>query len=77
MTEKPKEVKISEFLSTYAEIHAFIHGVYSGITEWKGIDSATMQNPDVQKEVHYAKGGYILGTFLRIAIIIILAKTMV
>ena len=68
--------KISEFLSSYAEIHAFTHGIYAGLTEWKGIDSSTMQNPDVLEEPHYAKGGFILGTFVRIAIIVLLSKTL-
>lgn len=63
-------VKLNEFLSTYAEIHAFVIGIYSGLTEWKGIDSETMKNPDVQKEPHYAKFGFILGTLLRWAIVL-------
>jgi len=62
--------KIDEFLSSYEEIHAFVIGVYSGLTEWKGIDSKTMKNPDVVAEPHYAMGGYILGTVIRWTIII-------
>ena len=65
---------LSEFLSTHAEVHAFAHGIYSGLTEWKGIDSETMQNPDVIREPHYAKGGYILGTMLRVGVILLLGK---
>ncbi|RLG32919.1 hypothetical protein DRN97_06235 [Methanosarcinales archaeon] len=66
----------AEFLNTHAEVHAFVHGIYAGLTEWKGIDSETMKNPDVIKEPHYAKGGYILGTFLKIAIILLIGKSM-
>lgn len=69
-------VKISELFSSYAEIHAFIHGLYCGLTEWRGIDSETMKNEEVQKEPHYAKAGYIVGTLLRIAILVMLARTL-
>ena len=65
---------LNEFLSTHAEVHAFVHGIYSGLTEWKGIDSETMQNPDVVLEPHYAKGGYVLGTMLRVGIILLVGK---
>lgn len=62
--------KLAEFLSTYAEIHSFVIGIYCGLTEWRGIDSKTMDNPDVKEEPHYAKGGYILGSILRWVIIL-------
>ena len=65
---------LSEFLSTHEEIHAFVHGIYAGMTEWKGIDSETMKNPDVVVEPHYCKGGYILGTILRVGIILLIGK---
>jgi len=55
-------------------VHAFVHGIYAGLTEWKGIDSETMQNPDVIQEPHYVKGGYILGTMLRVGIILLIGK---
>ena len=61
---------LSEFLSTHSEIHSFVIGIYSGLTEWKGIDSEVMKNPDVEKEPHYCYGGYVLGTILRWAMII-------
>jgi len=70
-------VKLNEFLSTYAEIHAFVLGIYCGLTEWKGLDSETLNNPDVQKEPHYAKGGYILGTLLRVAIILLIGAKVI
>jgi len=69
-------IKIDECFSSYAEIHAFVHGLYCGLTEWRGIDSETMKNEDVKKEPHYAKAGYIVGTLLRIAIIVLLARSL-
>lgn len=64
---------VSEFLSSYAEVHAFVIGIYCGLTEWKGIDSEKMKNPDVAAEPHYAMGGYIVGTMLRWMMILTLA----
>lgn len=72
--ESIKMRQLKEFLSTYAEIHAFVHGIYAGLTEWKGIDSETMKNPDVVAEIAYTKGGYVLGTILRVAIILLVGK---
>lgn len=60
----------SEFLSNCSEIHSFVIGIYSGLTEWKGIDSKLMENPDVMEEPHYCYGGYFFGTVLRWAMII-------
>lgn len=65
---------MDEFLSTHEEVHAFVHGIYAGLTEWKGLDSETMRNPDVQKELHYAKGGYVVGTVMRVVIILLIGK---
>jgi hypothetical protein len=67
---------LDEFLSTHEEIHAFVHGIYAGLTEWKGIDSETMKNPDVIAEIAYTKGGYVLGTLIRVAIILLVGKTV-
>lgn len=61
---------LREAFSEYSEIHAFVIGTYCGLTEWGGIDSEKMKNPDVQVEPHYAYFGYILGTLIRWAIII-------
>jgi len=69
-------IKIGECFSSYAEIHAFVHGLYCGLTEWRGIDSETMRNEDVRKEPHYAKAGYVVGTLLRVAIIVLLARSL-
>lgn len=61
---------LNEFLSTHEEVHAFAHGIYAGLTEWKGIDSETLKNPDVVAELHYARGGYCIGVILRWIIIL-------
>lgn len=60
---------LKTFCNETAEVHALIHGFYCGLTEWKGMDDATLQNEDVIAEIHYARGGYIFGTLLRISII--------
>lgn len=72
-----REVDLGEFLSTYAEVHSFVLGVYCGLTEWKGLDSDTLNNRDVQAEIAYSKGGYILGTLLRVAIILLIGSKIV
>ena len=64
--------KLREIFSTYSELHAFVHGIYSGIVEWKGIKEATWENEDCEKEPHYVKGGYVLGTIIRWLFLIIL-----
>lgn len=63
-----------EFLNSPAEVHAFVIGIYEGFKDVKfdGIDEGAKRNPDVKKEPHYAKGGYVLGAFLRILAIILL-----
>ncbi len=60
MTRKPL---LDTFLNTSAEVHAATHGIYAGLTEWKG--SELPDNPDVAAEPHYYKGGYIAGTLIR------------
>jgi len=62
----------NEFLNDPAEIHAFVHGLYAGITEWKG--AQLPDNPDVQKEPHYFKGGYCVGTLLRWIFLLLLGS---
>jgi hypothetical protein len=68
---------LSEFLSEYTEVHAFVIGIYCGLTEWKGLDDEAMKNPDVLVEPHYARGGYILGTILRVGIILLIGSQVV
>ena len=65
---------LNEFLSTHQEVHSFVCGCYAGLTEWRGLDSETLKNPDVIAEPHYAKGGYIVGTVLRWVIILSLLQ---
>lgn len=72
-----KSSLLSEFLSTHEEVHAFVHGVYAGLTEWKGLDDKTLANPDVILEIHYAKGGYVLGTVIRVMIILLIGKSLI
>lgn len=71
---KIKNLFKTEFLSTCTEIHAFVIGIYTGLTEWKGLDDKTMQNPDVAAEIHYAYGGYIAGTIIRWTMVISFLK---
>jgi len=61
---------LKTFLNESNEIHAFVHGLYCGLTEWNGIDNATMEYHEVLEEPHYARGGYIVGTLFRIAMIL-------
>ena len=68
-------IDFREFLSTYAEVHSFIMGIYAGLTEWRGIDSQILDNPDVQAEPHYCYGGYLLGTLIRWVIILTVGYT--
>jgi hypothetical protein len=63
---------MSTFLDTNAEIHAVTHGIYAGMTEWKGMELP--DNEDIQKEPHYFKGGYIAGTILRYLLLILVAR---
>ncbi|OYT64172.1 hypothetical protein B6U67_00790 [Methanosarcinales archaeon ex4484_138] len=62
MTDRKK--LLEEFMNDPAEVHAVMHGIYAGLTEWKGTESM-IGNPDVQKEPHYFKFGYVVGTLLR------------
>jgi hypothetical protein len=66
---------IKEFLNDPAEVHSFVHGLYAGVTEWKG--AQLPDNPDVKKEPHYFKGGYLLGTFIRWVAIVILGSKII
>lgn len=64
------------FASYPAEVHALTHGVYMGLTSRPLVHPAEPDNPDVEKESHYYRGGYVLGTLLQIAIVgVLLAVT--
>lgn len=53
------------FLSTRREIHAFTHGLYAGMKDWKPSPGGLPDNDDVQAEPHYYKGGFVVGTVLQ------------
>lgn len=58
-----------------AEWHAFSIGFYEGLKDFKafdGLDAQAQQNKDVKAEPHYARGGYVVGSFLRVAIYLLL-----
>lgn len=65
-------------LSTYAEWHSMIIGVYhSYAPRSEGVPSELSKrgnsryNPDVDKEIHMAKYGYILGEYSKYLIFLI------
>lgn len=47
-----------------AEWHAFSHGVYKGLTTKPWRTPPEPDNADVEKESHYYRGGYVLGTLV-------------
>lgn len=49
------------FLSYAGEWHAFTIGMYSGVTSVRGFRDTPPDNPDVEEEPHYYKGGYLVG----------------
>jgi hypothetical protein len=49
------------FLSYSAEWHSLSHGLYDGLRSIKTMPT----NSDVQKEPHYYKGAYVVGTLLQ------------
>lgn len=57
------------FLSYAAEWHAFAIGVYDGMKSWRARPGELPENKDVQKEPHYYKGAYIIGTLLQLLIV--------
>lgn len=58
-------------LSYAAEWHAFTHGLYGGMRSWRARPDALPANGDVQKEPHYYKGGYVVGTLLQLVIVVL------
>jgi hypothetical protein len=55
-------------LSYAAEWHAFSHGVYDGMRSLRARPGDLPENEDVEKEPHYYKGAYIIGTLLQAAL---------
>ena len=64
---------LPEFMNTHEEVHAVTHGIYAGMTEWKGMPD----NQDVIKEPRYYKCGYIAGTMLRWSAILLIGSVMI
>lgn len=56
-----------------AEGHAFTHGVYDGMKNWRVRPKQLPDNDDVQKEPHYYKGGYVIGTLLQVGVVCVIA----
>lgn len=61
------------FASYPAEVHALTHGVYMGLTTRPIRHPAEPDNPDVEKESHYYRGGYVVGTLFQLVIIGVLS----
>lgn len=57
------------FLSYAAEWHSLSHGLYDGIRSIKTMPT----NADVQKEPHYYKGAYVVGTVFQFTVIVLTA----
>lgn len=57
-----------------AEWHAFTHGVFLGLTTkpWRTPPEPT--NRDVELESHYYRGGYVIGTLLQVALLLLLGR---
>lgn len=55
------------FLSHSAETHAVGHGLFHGLTSrpWRARPATIPDNQDVQAEIHYFKGAYVVGTVLQ------------
>lgn len=73
MVGHDEKAEFGEFLSTYAEIHAFIIGIAYGISRKKGLDDIPKNNEDVKKEYHYACTGYVIGEVLEAVLIILVS----
>ncbi|AGM11198.1 hypothetical protein M197_gp33 [Haloarcula hispanica tailed virus 2] len=61
------------FLSYAAEWHALTHGIYAGLRSRRPAPGPLPDNPDVEAEPHYYKGGYIIGTLLQVLVLAALA----
>lgn len=59
------------FLSYAGEWHAVAHGVYNGLTDSLLSARPIPDNPDVEEETHYYKGGYVLGTLIQAGLIVL------
>jgi len=57
------------FMSTHAEAHALAHGLYAGMRNRHAFPGDLPDNKDVQKEPHYYKGGYFIGTITQLLVV--------
>ena len=55
---------------TYREWHAFVNGFYVGITAYK-----SKVGGDEGREKHYWRGGFTLGWFIKVAVILAVAPS--
>lgn len=62
------------FLSYAAEWHSFALGFFDGMKNIRARPKELPDNSDVQKEPHYYKGAYVLGTLLQLLILILLGN---
>lgn len=58
-------------LSYSAEWHALSIGAYDGMKNWRLRPGELPDNDDVQKEPHYYKGAYVVGTLLQALLAIV------
>lgn len=58
------------FLSWSGEWHALTHGVYKGLTSKALVTPPVPEFEDVEKEPHYYRGGYVIGTLLQVALLV-------
>jgi len=68
-------IPTKSFLNNHSEVHALGIGMYEGFKDLKdfdGLDKQAKNNPDVEEEIHYAKGGYVAGATIRVIIYILL-----
>lgn len=60
-------------LSYAAEWHAFTHGVYNSLARKRPHPPKELpDDPDIQAEPHYYKGGWIIGTLLHAVLVLAL-----
>lgn len=58
------------FMSYKSESHAIGHGLYDGLTTRRPYPKELPDNVDVQREPHYFKGAFVLGTLLQAALVV-------
>jgi len=59
------------FLSYAAEWHSLAHGIYAGMKDWKPSPGGPPDIPGVQKEPHYYKGGFVIGTLIQLLVVLL------